>query len=336
MAASSSRIARIEKVLIFVMDPSLLLSRKFASLKNLTIGVVRGGVSAERRISLRSGRAVARALKRIGIKSFPIDPAERKTFSEKILAADLLFIALHGNGGEDGSLQTLLERKRIRFTGSPSTACRKSFDKAISKRYFEKLGIPTPAYAVLDKKNWHKVAESFPVPFFAKPLDGGSSQGVFLVEDFQESVEKLRRSVLKFGKIMIEKRIVGRELTAGLLGDLKLPIVEVKPSRLFYDYKAKYTKGMTVYEVPASLPAKVAKKIQSIAYKVYRGLGLKGFSRVDVMLDGKNRPFVLEVNSIPGLTEFSLLPKAAKVLGISFEELCLRVLQEAVARWSGK
>ena len=226
----------------------------------------------------------------------------------------------------------MLERKRLLFTGSPSRACEKSFDKGISKRHFKKLGVPTPEYAILDKKNWRKVAAAFPTPYFAKPLEGGSSQGVFLVEDFRRSAERIRRSVLRFGRLLIEKKIAGRELTAGLLGSLRLPVVEVKPSRPFYDFKAKYTKGMTTYEVPAKIPAQVAKKIQAIAYRVYRGLGLKGFSRVDVMLDRKNRPFVLEVNSIPGLTEFSLLPKAARAVGISFEELCLRVLRDAYER----
>ncbi len=293
---------------------------------------MRGGLSAERPISLRSGRAVTRALKRMGIAAFPIDPADRRTFSRKIHEADILFVALHGKGGEDGVLQKMLERKRILFTGSPSRACKKSFDKHISKAYFEKFKIPTPEYTILDKKNWRKLAEAFQTPYFAKPLDGGSSQGVFLVEDFRKSAEKLRQSVLKFGRILIEKRIVGRELTAGILGDLKLPVVEVKPSRPFYDYKAKYTTGMTVYEVPAKIPAKIAKRVQTIAYRVYQGLGLKGFSRIDVMLDRKNRPYVLEVNSIPGLTEFSLLPKAARAVGISFEELCMRVLLEAYRR----
>lgn len=311
------------------MQPELLSNPKFASLKKIKIGVVRGGLSAERPISLRSGRAVTRALKRVGLSAFPVDPADRKNFFRKIREADILFIALHGKGGEDGVIQKMLERKRVLFTGSPSKACVKSFDKAISKRHFQRLGIPTPEYAILDKKNWRRVAAAFPVPYFAKPLDGGSSQGVFLVEDFRGSAERLRRSVLRFGRLLIEKKIAGRELTAGLLGDLRLPVVEVKPSRPFYDYKAKYTKGMTAYEVPARIPAKVAKKIQAIAYRVYRGLGLKGFSRVDVMLDRKNRPFVLEVNSIPGLTEFSLLPKAARAIGIGFEELCLRVLQDA-------
>ena len=314
------------------MQPVLRLNPKFALLGTIKVGVVRGGLSAERRISLRSGRAVTRALRRAGVSAFPIDPADRKTFASKIREADILFIALHGKGGEDGTLQKMLERKRIPFTGSPSQACEKSFDKEVSKRHFEKLGIPTPAYAVLDKKNWRKVAAAFPTPYFAKPLDGGSSQGVFLVEDFRESAEKLRRSVLRCGRLLIEKKIFGRELTAGLLGDLRLPVVEVKPSRPFYDFKAKYTKGMTTYEVPARIPAAVAKKIQAIAYRVYQGLGLKGFSRVDVMLDRQSRPYVLEVNSIPGLTEFSLLPKAAGAVGIGFEELCLRVLDEACKR----
>jgi len=311
------------------MQQALLSNPKFASFKKIKVGVVRGGISAERRISLRSGRAVTRALKRVGVMAFSVDPADRKHFSRKILEADILFIALHGKGGEDGALQKMLERKRVRFTGSPSAACKKSFCKLISKRHFEKLGVPTPSYAVLTPRNWRRVAARFPAPFFVKPLAGGSSQGVFCVEDFRHSAEKLRRSISRFGRLLIEKKIIGRELTAGLLGDRKLPVVEVIPSRPFYDYKAKYTKGMTTYEVPARIPEKVAKKIQAIAHKVYRGLGLKGFSRVDVMLDRKHRPYVLEVNSIPGLTEFSLLPKAARAAGIGFEELCLRVLADA-------
>ena len=314
------------------MQPALLSNPKFALLGKIKVGVVRGGLSAERRISLRSGRAVTCALKRVGVSAFPIDPADQKAFFQKIRKADILFIALHGKGGEDGALQKRLERRRVLFTGSPSSACEKSFDKEVSKRHFEKLGIPTPPYAILDKKNWRKVAAAFPAPYFVKPLDGGSSQGVFLVEDFRKSAEKIKRSILRFGRLLIETRILGRELTAGLLGSLRLPVVEVKPSRLFYDFKAKYTKGMTTYEVPARIPAAVAKKIQTIAYRVYRGLGLKGFSRVDVMLDRQNRPYVLEVNSIPGLTEFSLLPKAARAVGIGFEELCLRVLEEACKR----
>jgi len=311
------------------MQSELLSDPKFAFFRKIRIGVVRGGFSAERRISLRSGRAVTRAFRRAGISAFPVDPADRKTFSRKIRKADILFIALHGKGGEDGVFQKMLERKGLLFTGSPSGACAKSFDKGISKHYFTKLGVPTPEYAILDKNNWRKVASQFPAPYFIKPLDGGSSQGVFLVEDFQRSAERLRRSITRFGRLLIEKKITGRELTAGLLGRLKLPVVEVKPSRPFYDYKAKYTKGMTTYEVPAKIPARVARKIQSIAYRVYQGLGLRGFSRVDVMLDPKNRPYVLEVNSIPGLTEFSLLPKAARAVGIGFEELCLRVVADA-------
>lgn len=290
---------------------------------------MRGGSSSERRISLCSGRAVIRAFKRLGIEAFPVDPADRKNFSKKIRMADILFIALHGKGGEDGLLQKMLEQKRILFTGSPSRACQKSFDKAISKSYFKKLGVPTPEYTILHKKNWRSRAASFPAPYFVKPLDGGSSQGVFLVEDFKKSVEKIEQSVRQFGRLLIERKISGRELTAGLLGDRSLPVVEVKPSRSFYDYKAKYTKGMTIYEVPAKIPDTVAKKVQALAYRVYRGLGLKGFSRVDIMLDRSDRPYVLEVNSIPGLTEFSLLPKAARAVGIGFEELCLRVLQDA-------
>lgn len=297
---------------------------------------MRGGDSPERHISLRSGRAVTRALRRVGIKVIPLDPAKPSAFRQKIHKVEMLFIALHGAGGEDGVLQKRLEHQKICFTGSSSVACRKSFNKFISKQYFERLGVPTPPYEILHLKNWKRMASGFPVPYFVKPLEGGSSQGVFLVEDFQKSAEKIEQAIKHFRVLLIEKRIEGRELTAGLLANRKLPIVEVRPSRPFYDFKAKYTAGMTTYEVPAKVPPKVTKRIQAIAWRVYRGMGLSGFSRVDVMLDKKNRPFVLEVNSIPGLTEFSLLPKAARAVGISFEELCLIVLKDAVVRFTEK
>jgi len=296
----------------------------------LTVGVVCGGTSPERSISLRSGRAVLGALKRSGIHAIRIDPARRSKFIEQIRRADLLFLALHGKGGEDGCLQAWLERRGIPFTASGSEACRRSFDKLITKRHLERLKIPTPAYTVIKPADWRLQCSRFPVPYFVKPLDGGSSQGIFLVEDFKKSAEKIRRSLLRHKRLLIEKKIIGRELTAGILGDCRLPVIEVRPKRSFYDYKAKYTKGMTEYIVPAKIPRKVSGKIRKLAWKAFRGLGLSGFARVDFMLDRNERPFALEVNSIPGLTEFSLLPKAARVIGISFEELCLRLLRAAV------
>ncbi len=304
-------------------------NKRYKCLKDLKVGVVRGGLSAERPISLRSGRAVSKSLKRIGFKVLTLDTADKENFLRKAKQADILFIALHGEGGEDGSLQEFLEQKKIIFTGSSSAACKKSFDKFITKKYFKKFGISTPESILLDKKDWKEKAEKFPTPYFAKPLDGGSSQGVFLVEDFSSSAEKIERSILKYGKILIEKRIFGRELTCGVLSDKKLPPIEVKPKRDFYDYKAKYTKGMTEYICPAKISKSVSLKIQNLALKSHKKLGLSGFSRVDIMLDKKNQPFALEINSIPGLTELSLLPKAARSIGISFDELCLEVLLAA-------
>ncbi len=294
--------------------------------------MVCGGTSAERRISLRSGGAVLRALRKRGLSVRAMDPKDRSAFFRAARKVDVLFMALHGNGGEDGTIQEKLERLGIPFTGSPSAACRKSFNKQISKRYFERLGVPTPPYQVVRARNWRLKATSFPVPFFVKPLDGGSSQGVFLVEDFRKSAEKIRRSVVRHKTLLLEQKIHGRELTAGLLVGRALPVVEVRPSRPFYDFKAKYTAGMTIYEVPAKLPPRVRKRVQQIAVRVYRGLGLCGFARVDLMLDKANRPYVLEVNSIPGLTEFSLLPKAARAAGVGFDELCMRLLRDALAR----
>lgn len=314
------------------MRPALHSNPKFGLSPNLKIGVLYGGSSSERAISLKSGRAVLRALKQAGFSARWIDPKQVQKLAARLHTIDLAFIALHGKGGEDGTIQQYLEKKKIPYIGSGPAGSRRAFDKVLSKKIFLQSGIPTPSSLMIEGSNWKKRLSRFPVPFFVKPSCEGSSIGAFPVEDFRREAEKLRRHLNRFGRLLVEKKMEGREFTVGILGQKPLPVIELRPKRKFYDYKAKYTKGMTVYDVPAKIPAPLARKMQRMALKVHRSLGLRDFSRVDMMLDASGDIYVLEANSIPGFTEFSLLPKAAKEAGISFEQLCVQLVAWAYNR----
>lgn len=314
------------------MQQALNSNRKSASYKNLKIGVLYGGASSERKISLKSGRAVHKALKNAGYSTLWLDPKNSAKFKSQLGKIDLAFIALHGKGGEDGTLQAFLEKRKIPYIGSDARSSRAAFDKALSKQIFRKHRIPTADYTLVTLSDWKKKLPAFPKPFFVKPPREGSSIGAFAVEDFNETAEKLRKTLKRFGQLMVEKKILGREYTVGVLGNKALPVIELKPKSEFYDFKAKYTKGMTEYVVPARIPKSLAKKLQKTALKTHRALGLRDFSRVDIMADEKGRIYVLEANSIPGFTEFSLLPKAARAAGISFEDLCSQLIVWACRR----
>jgi D-alanine-D-alanine ligase len=316
------------------MQQVFFSNRRFESLKRLKIGVLCGGNSSERVISRRSGRAVHNALKRVGIASRRLDPA--KSLGRRLLDSlrdiDVAFVAMHGKGGEDGQLQDILEHSKVPYVGSNPLGCRRSFDKKIAKSLFVKNGIPTASYiTVKSRKDFNRLAK-FPAPFFVKPVSEGSSIGVFPVEDFESSIAEIGQALETHGELLIEKKIIGREFTVGILGRKALPVVEVRPKREFYDYRAKYTKGMTDYLTPAPIPESLAKRLQKIALKAHQSLGLRDLSRVDIMVDLEGNPFVLEINAIPGFTELSLLPKAARSNGISFEDLCCRLLDWAHRR----
>ena len=304
-------------------------------IKNLKVGVLCGGISSERAVSLRSGRAVSEALKRAGISVFRTDPKLSLAFKKALLRMDIAFIALHGHGGEDGSIQTRLEKAAIPYVGSDAKGSWLAFNKVEAKKKFKKAGIPTPGWLTVHFKNWRKL-KTFSAPFFIKPVADGSSIGVFLVEDFAHSAVKITRALRIYGTLLAEKRIKGREFTVGILGKQSLPVIELRPKRAFYDYRAKYTKGMTEYLVPAPIPSSWRRKLQNLAQRTHKALKLRDFSRVDMMMDEKGKAYVLEANTIPGFTELSLLPKAAREAGISFEKLCLRLVQMALARKNGK
>ncbi|MBI4115285.1 MAG: D-alanine--D-alanine ligase [Candidatus Omnitrophica bacterium] len=301
----------------------------------LKVGVLSGGTSSERPISLRSGKAVLNGLKKSGFSVLRIDPKDSHKTRKALRRIDLAFIALHGKGGEDGTIQSRLEKAKIPYVGSNPKGSRLAIDKAASKRIFERSGIPTPSWRTFSKRNW-KELESFPTPFFVKPIDDGSSIGVFLIEDFPQSVEKLIHALVEYPLLLAERRIEGREFTVGILGKRALPVVELKPRGEFYDYHCKYTKGMTEYLVPAPIPDAWRRRFQQLALKAHQALGLRDFSRIDLMADSEGNPYVLEANTIPGFTELSLLPKAAKEAGISFEELCSQLVRMAWKRRNGK
>jgi D-alanine-D-alanine ligase len=298
------------------------LRPKCGLLKSPRVGVFCGGKSSERKISKLSGGAVYRALKASGFQTCFVDPAVPSAMERKIEKIDVAFLALHGHGGEDGTIQRYLEKKKVPYVGSDARGSRNAFDKLLAKRLFIRSGIPTPQYHLVKISNWRKKLKAFKAPYFVKPPREGSSIGIFQVMDFKASSEAIQEALLEYGELIVEKKIEGREFTVGVLGSKPLPPIELLPKNLFYDYHAKYTKGMTDYQVPAKISRSLWIKLQRLALKVHKILGLRDLSRIDIMVDKQGRPFVLEANSIPGFTEFSLLPKAAKVSGLSFEDLC--------------
>ena len=292
------------------------------------VGVLCGGDSSERAISLRSGKAVLQGLSRAGLRARRIDPRNVPLTANALSGIDLAFIALHGRGGEDGTVQKKLEKAGIPYVGSDPHGSWLAFNKVAAKKIFDRLGIPTPSWRVFDRRNYKELG-NFPTPFFVKPVADGSSIGVFLVEDFSQSAEKIIRALKKYPLLLAEKRIEGREFTVGILGKRALSVIELRPKRKFYDFRAKYTRGMTEYLVPAPIPEPWRKRFQQLALKVHEILGLRHLSRIDFMADSQGQPFVLEANTIPGFTELSLLPKAAREAGISFDDLCLKLVQMA-------
>lgn len=314
------------------MPQGLSLNPKFSSFKQLTIGVLCGGRSSERKISLKSGKAIYDALQRTGFHAILIDPVKKENLNRLLKTIDIAFLGLHGIGGEDGKIQLFLERKGISYTGSTPRGCRLSMDKALTKKILISRGIPTPPYTLIKQKNWQSKIEKMSLPLFFKPPKEGSSIGVFSVIRIQAAAHQISRSLKHYGQMMVEKKIIGREFTVGILGNQALPVIELKPKNDFYDFKSKYTKGMTQYIVPAKIPVSMARKMQRLALRTHRALGLRDLSRVDLMADQKGKLYILEANSIPGFTEFSLLPKAARCAGISFEDLCATIVGFAAKR----
>ena len=308
---------------------------KTGLLKEKRIGVIMGGVSPEREISLKTGEAVFKALKASGYRASIIDAG--KDIIKKLLKAkiDIAFIALHGGWGEDGGIQGLLEITGIPYTGSGVCASAVAMDKILSKEIFFYHKLPTPEFWVYtgNRQGIEKFIKTHSIkfPVVVKPATGGSTIGISIVSS-KKNLKNAISKALPFDRaILIEKYIEGRDLTVGILKNYSLPIVEMIPKSGFYDYRAKYKKGETKYICPAEIPSGVAKKIQDIAVKAYFALGCKGSPRIDFRMTPDNRPFILEANTIPGMTETSLLPMAASKAGIGFNRLVEIMLEESIS-----
>ncbi|MCX7795004.1 MAG: D-alanine--D-alanine ligase [bacterium] len=299
-----------------------------SSLKDKKIIVVCGWISREREVSLRSGKKIYEALIKKGYNTTIVDPKEDGW--EPVLKGDIVFIALHGKPGEDGTVQGFLETFGIPYTGSGVLASSLAMNKVASKKIFTASGIPTPIYVSLNGNERldsfiYRTLEVIGLPLVVKPVSEGSSIGVSIIREEKDLEPIVRETIDKFGDIFIEKYIEGREITVGVLeieGELvALPILELVPKKEFYDYTAKYTAGMTEFIIPARMNEEKYKLAQELAILAHRALGCVGFSRVDLVTDRDDNPYVLEVNTIPGMTDLSDLPAMAKAYGIEYEDL---------------
>ena len=294
------------------------------------VAVLLGGKSAEREVSLKSGGMVLNALRSRGVDALPFDPAQRGLDALIGERFERAFIALHGRFGEDGTVQGVLEWLGIPYTGSGVLASALAMDKLRTKLLWHAQGLPTPPYAVLTKdSDLRTVARELGVPLMVKPASEGSSIGMSKVRSAARLDEAYALAVNYDRVVIAEKFIDGTELTAGILGDQVLPLIKIETPRDFYDYEAKYIADDTRYIVPCGLSAARERDMQALCLKAFRALGCRGWGRVDLMLNRQGRPFVLEVNTVPGMTDHSLVPKAARAVGMSYEDLCLRILEAA-------
>lgn len=289
------------------------------------IAVLAGGPSCEREVSLVSGRAVTDALLSKGYDVFMVDPDKNLVEKLKAEKTTFVFIALHGTYGEDGTVQRILDQAGIPYTGCSADASELAFDKARAQNVLRRAGVRVPDFAVIGRASERKNLPAFPV--VVKPSRAGSSVGVTLVREAAHLNAAVEEAFRWSDEVLVERYIEGRELTVGILGDEALPIVEIIAQRVFYDYEAKYGDQGTRYECPARLDEATAQRVTDAALSAYRALGASFLSRVDLILSADGRPYVLEANSIPGLTGKSLLPKAARAAGIDFPGLCVKIME---------
>ncbi len=295
------------------------------------VGVLMGGASSEREISLRSGEAVISALKDEKYDVFAMDIRDGLDDVRKRLKKaqiNVAFIALHGCFGEDGTIQKLLESLNIPHTGSGVEANVLALNKVASRKIFEDNDIAVPEYRVVTSQA-EAEGNNFHFPLVVKPSSQGSSIGLSIVENKKDLPRAIKSAFSYDKKVIVEEYIEGKEITVGILDDQPLPVIQIIPKRKFYDYQAKYEAGMSNYFVPARLSNDEYLKAQEAGLSAHRCLGCRAFSRVDMIMS-KGEPVVLELNTIPGLTFNSLLPKAAQAAGISFNQLCVRLIKLAI------
>ncbi len=299
----------------------------------IKVALLYGGYSKEREISIKSGKAVEKALQKLGYDYKVFDIVDREFFIKNILEykPDIAFIALHGKGGEDGTIQAILDFLNIPYTGSGMKTSVVAMDKVLTKMYLESFHIPTPSWKFfLDLESALQYVPNFPC--VVKAPTEGSSIGVYITTNSQEYQKAVQEVFNIDDKVLIEDFIEGRELTVSVVEGKAYDIVEVIVEEGFYDYNNKYITGKTKYVCPAQLKEDIYRDIQNLGLTVYNILGCKGAARVDIILNKDNKPYVLEVNTIPGMTEFSLLPKAVAAKGIDFTNLVDMLIKSRINR----
>jgi len=290
------------------------------------VAVLLGGDSAEREISLRSGAAVLAALQRRGVEAQGIDAGRDVLQRLQEGAYDRAFIMLHGRGGEDGVIQGALERLGLPYTGSGVLGSALGMDKYRTKLIWRALGLPTPESVLLSHENDLQQADALGYPLIVKPSHEGSSIGMAKVSGASELAAAWQEASRYDAQVLAERWIVGGEYTASILGERALPLIRLETPRTFYDYEAKYQATTTLYHCPCGLAAAQEQALQTLSLRAFAAVGASGWGRVDLMLDQAGQPWLIEVNTAPGMTDHSLVPMAARQAGIDFDELVLRIL----------
>jgi len=295
------------------------------------VAVLLGGKSAEREISLMSGNGVLKALRAKGVDAHPFDPAERDLFDLRREGFARCFIALHGRGGEDGTVQGALEVLGLPYTGSGVLGSAVAMDKWRTKMIWLGNGLPTPRYRILAADDdWNAIAQELALPLIVKPVNEGSTLGLTKVTSVTQLPAAYQLAAAKYRDLALAEQFIdGPEYTAGIVADAPLPLIRIEAPQGNYDYQNKYFTDDTKYHCPSGLPSEKEEALQALALKAFRVVGCSGWGRVDLMLNRRGRPFLLEVNTVPGMTGHSLVPKAARAVGMSYEDLCLRILEAA-------
>ena len=297
------------------------------------VAVLMGGLSAERSISLESGQAVFAALERKGVDAFLLDVQKDVLSRLHEGNFDRAFIALHGRGGEDGVMQGALEVLQLPYTGSGVPGSAVAMNKTMTKRIWQGCGLPTPCFTELTAStDWQSVCDQLGLPLMVKPVHEGSSLGASKVKKAGD-LKQARETACTFDRhVMAEQWITGKEYTAPVLGDSVLPLIRLATPREFYDYEAKYETDSTQYICPCGLDAAMESKLGELALTAFRAIGGSGWGRIDFMLDEQQQPWLIEANTIPGMTSHSLVPMSARQAGIDFDQLVLRILDTSMNR----
>jgi D-alanine-D-alanine ligase len=295
------------------------------------VAVLLGGKSAEREISLMSGNGVLKALRSKGVDAHAFDPAQRELSDLKREGFARCFIALHGRGGEDGTIQGALEYLGIPYTGSGVMGSAIGMDKWRTKMVWIANKIPTPRFRILrPDEDWKALARDLGLPLIVKPANEGSTLGLTKVTAVKQLPAAYELAAKKYNDLALAEQFIdGPEYTASVLGDEALPLIRIEAPKGNYDYQNKYFTDDTKYHCPSGLPAKKEAELKALTLEAFRAVGCRGWGRIDIMLDAKKKPWLLEVNTSPGMTGHSLVPMAARAVGISYEDLCVKILELA-------